>query len=599
MHTLRNSTPRAFQGRGPLRIALIYAAFGVTWILVTDLALDYLVPAGPWAVRLSVAKGWFYVGVTALLVYLLVSGYVRKLAASSRALAESEQRHRHIVETVHEGLWITDAEGRLVFVNPRMAQLLGCRAEELVGRALADFVHAESQPQLAALLLAAQDRPAHDDLRFRRRDGRDVWALVGTRALLDEHGRHGGCLGVATDVTERRRLEEELRHAQKMEALGLLAGGVAHDFNNILTVLYGHVDVMRTALRKLEPPPPELLAHLDQLERFADRATVLTRQLLAFTRRQVLRTEVLDLAQVLEDVERMLRRLLPESIELHRTVAPDTPAVRADAGQIEQIIVNLAVNARDAMPAGGTLYLEAAGLTLDAATAAALPGTAPGSYAVLTLRDTGIGMTAETRAHIFEPFFTTKPEGRGTGLGLSTVLRVVRQLGGAIDVQSDFGQGATFRVFLPAAPEAAHAARRPDEGDRGGHETVLLCEDNDTVRELTRRALEARGYRVLATGSGEEAQRVALGHAAPIHLLATDVVLPGIRGPELAVALRQRRPELAVLFISGYTATAVGSLGLPEAEYEFLEKPFSTTALLQKVRAALDARRPTAAPALQ
>lgn len=381
--------------------------------------------------------------------------------------------------------------------------------------------------------------------------------------------------------------QEQLRHSQRMESLGQLAGGVAHDFNNLLTVITGFTELVLQRLGSTDPPR----SYLEEITKAGERASALTRQLLAFSRRQVLAPEVLDLNGVVADAEQMLRRVIGESVELRTHLSPDLWPVKADRGQLDQVILNLAVNARDAMPHGGCLTIETANVVLDEGYARHHAPLTAGPFVQLTASDTGMGMTPEVQAHIFEPFFTTKGPGKGTGLGLATVYGIVKQSGGYIWVYSEPDHGATFKIYLPrekdgapaeaAAPALALAAP-------GGTETILVVEDDPQIRSLVRGVLDASGYSVLEARRGEEAERLGTQHPGPIHLLLTDVVMPGLPGRELAQRLTARHPGLRVLFMSGYTDQVVVEQGMIEARAPFLQKPFSPEALRRKLREVLD-----------
>jgi signal transduction histidine kinase/DNA-binding NarL/FixJ family response regulator len=425
---------------------------------------------------------------------------------------------------------------------------------------------------------------------FSAEDERIAAILAAQVGRVYEHGKlHVQVQRQAEDrrreAVERERLEDQLRQAQKMEAVGRLAGGIAHDFNNLLTVIAGYGDILRTHLAAEETAR----TYVDEITRAGDRAAALTRQLLAFSRRQVLRPESLDLSAVLPNVERLLRRLIGEDIDLLILPQPDLWAVRADPSQIEQVVMNLAVNARDAMPLGGRLTIEAANVELDEEFAASHVGALPGSYVRLAVSDTGCGMDAATKARIFEPFFTTKDPGKGTGLGLAMVYGIVNQSGGHIDVYSEPGHGTTFQIYLPRDTSVPVAASRtPLPPPRPGTETVLLAEDDDSIRGMAALALRGHGYTVLAAANGPEALRLAEEHAGPIALLVTDVIMRGMSGRQLAEALAVQRPGLRVLFMSGYTDDAILHHGVLEAGIPFLHKPFGPDALARAVRAVLD-----------
>jgi two-component system cell cycle sensor histidine kinase/response regulator CckA len=413
-------------------------------------------------------------------------------------------------------------------------------------------------------------------------------------------------LEIALDITERRRAEDEkaalelqLRRAHKMEAIGQLAGGVAHDFNNVLTAIMGNVDMLRSQLERASLPNDEWVGQLDQIERAAQRAAALTHQLLAFSRRQPVRQAVLDLNQVLSDMRPMLARLISEDIALELQPGEDLARVRADSGQIEQVIMNLVVNARDAMPEGGRIVLETANAIVDELHVAAHPEARPGAYVLLMVRDTGCGMTPEILEHAFEPFFTTKPLGQGTGLGLATVYGIVRQAGGHVLVSSQAGRGTSFRVYWPALEVPLPAAALAwDEGrGLGGSETVLLCEDDAAVRDLAVHFLRAAGYTVLAAEDGRRALDLAGAHAGPIDLLITDVIMPEVDGRYVSEALSAARPALKTLYMSGYPASVVAQRRVLDTEIQLLEKPFTRERLLRCVRMLLDQGQTAARPA--
>ena len=425
------------------------------------------------------------------------------------------------------------------------------------------------------------------EFRFRRAD--DSYARVVDRAyiLRDGEGRAVRMLGSMMDVTERRSLEEQLVQAQKMEAVGRLAGGIAHDFNNLLTAILGYGDLMMPKLHD-----PTLRGKMQEIRKAAERASALTRQLLAFSRKQVLVPEVVPLGGLIEELSKMLRRLIGEDIELVIRLPSAAAAVRADPGQLEQVLMNLAVNARDAMPRGGKLTIEVALPLLDDAFRKDHPDVPAGPLVEISVADTGVGMDAEVRKHIFEPFFTTKELGRGTGLGLATVYGIVKQSGGHVEVDTAPGAGTTFRIFLPAV-EAPRPMPVPSlDAVVGGSETVLLVEDEAALRSLAQEILRDQGYKVIAAGSGTEALDLARSHKAPIDLLVTDVVMPGMDGRELADRLGPVHPETRCLFMSGYTDDAVVRRGVREEGMPFLQKPFTIDALALKVREVLDQTAP-------
>jgi signal transduction histidine kinase/ActR/RegA family two-component response regulator len=386
-----------------------------------------------------------------------------------------------------------------------------------------------------------------------------------------------------------RNSEEQLRQAQKLEAIGMLAGGIAHDFNNLLTVIGGYSDLTLVQLREEDP----LRSNINEVKKAAERAAGLTRQLLAFSRKQVLQPKVLDLNAVVSELEKLLRRLIGEDIGFRTVLESTLGSVKADPGQIEQIIMNLAVNARDAMPRGGKLTIETKNVDLDEYYAKKHIAVIPGPYVMLAVSDTGTGMDQQTQARIFDPFFTTKETGKGTGLGLSTVYGIVKQSGGNIWVYSEVGRGTTFKVYLPRVDEGAEEYKRSAETqvDFRGPETVLVAEDEEMVRKLACKVLEMSGYRVLEAANGGAALLICERHNEPIHLLITDVIMPEMSGRELADRLAQLRPEMKVLYMSGYTDNAIVHHGVLNEGASFIQKPFATHALARKVREVLDASK--------
>jgi signal transduction histidine kinase len=399
-------------------------------------------------------------------------------------------------------------------------------------------------------------------------------------------GKVVAVLGIARDITERKQLEAQYRQAQKMEAVGRLAGGVTHDFNNLLTIITGYSELLLGS----QDVPASAHGLIREIQRSGERAAALTRQLLAFSRKQVLTPTVLDLNVVVTGLEKMLHRLIGEDINLTIRLDPALVRIKADPGQLEQVIMNLVVNARDAMPSGGNLTIETRNAELTEAQARARPGLGKGLHALLVVADTGCGMDEETRAHLFEPFFTTKGPGKGTGLGLATVFGIVQQSSGHIEVESQVARGSTFLIYLPGVEEACPSPRSEPSllPIRGGTQTVLLAEDDDGVRLLARLALQSHGYTVLEARNGQEALTLCHEHQGSVHLLITDVVMPLMSGRELADRLKSRRPDIRVLYLSGYTGDTVLHHGVLETGLAFLQKPFTPAALARKVRDLLD-----------
>jgi two-component system, cell cycle sensor histidine kinase and response regulator CckA len=426
------------------------------------------------------------------------------------------------------------------------------------------------------------------EIELKRRDATPITVRCTGRRVREEY-QGAPCFDVfAEDVTERRVLERQLRMAGKMEAVGRLSGGIAHDFNNLLGVIIGYSQVLK---KRLEPGNA-LLDPVEEIQKAGQRAASLTRQLLAFSRQQILTPSILNLNDLVMDMEKMLPRLLGEDVAVSTSLCQDLGMVKADQGQIEQVIMNLAVNARDAMPEGGELRIETANVELDQAYASRHAGAKPGNYVMLAVIDTGTGIDAETLAHIFEPFFTTKETGKGTGLGLATVYGVVKQSGGYIWVDSEPKRGASFQIFLPRVEEPASKGTEtsPLAEAMGGPETILLVEDAEALRKLTQSFLESHGFRVLVAQNGEEALQVEVRHSGRISLLLTDVVMPGMNGRVLAEKLLVRQPSMRVLYISGYTDSFIAGHGVLERGTVLLHKPFTEDALVRKVREVLDGR---------
>jgi PAS domain S-box-containing protein len=562
---------RLARGR-PLRFSGLLSPTG----LLADLALAslgvvlaYLWESEPYLIPLAIAP------------LFLVQRSFRLLAQ----LGESEERFRTMFEGAPVGTVILDLERRIVSTNRVFEELVGYDKDELAGRRLADV---SPEPEAASLerLFAGAHAAYAGQRTLVRKDGADVRGHVAASLVVDAQRRPRFVIAMVEDLTERLRLEEQLRHSQRLEAVGQLAGGVAHDFNNLLTIISGRT---RFALRELAGADDALRSDLEEVAAATERAAALTRQLLAFSRRQVLQPRVLDLNAVVTRTDRMLRRLIGEDIEIAIELAADLHPVRADRGQLEQVILNLAVNARDAMPNGGRLTISTANAELGAPPTVDVDRPPdPGPYALLAVTDTGHGMDAATRSHVFEPFFTTKEPGKGTGLGLSTVYGIVAQSGGHLGVDSAPGAGSTFTVYLPAVDAQAAAEEEPtlDEGTLTGAETVLLVEDDAGVRAFAELVLSRYGYTVLSAGDGSEALGVAAAHEGVIDMLVTDVVMPRMKGPELAEAVVRLRPGIRVLYMSGYT----DAMELPEtAVGDVVPKPFSEETLVRKVREALDA----------
>jgi PAS domain S-box-containing protein len=491
---------------------------------------------------------------------------------------------------VPDAVVIVNEDGEIVYVNSRTEQVFGYPRDDLLGQPVGILVPERFREQhrihRIGYIAAPRVRPmgAGLDLYGRRRDGREFPVEISLSPLEGPRGRL--VASFIRDVSERRNLEAQLRQAQKMEGIGRLAGGVAHDFNNLLTVIMGQCDLLLRRLSKGDATRRPV----DEIRSAGERAASLTRQLLAFSRRKVLEPKVLDLNTVVTGMVPMLRRLIGEDIDLATALDPDLGPVRTDPGQIEQVIMNLAVNARDAMPRGGKITIETANVALDEGYARHHVAVRPGPYVRLSVSDTGVGMDAATQARIFEPFFTTKEPGKGTGLGLATVYGVVKQSGGSIWVYSEPGQGTTFKIYLPRVGEAVEAAAPAESlpAPRRGAETVLLVEDEGGVRAVAREILETQGYTVLEAASPRDALQICERHEGEIHLLLTDAVMPEMNGATLAARAAALRPGMRVLYMSGYPPDAIAHYGVLDVGVAYLQKPFTVQSLATKIREVLD-----------
>lgn len=508
---------------------------------------------------------------------------------AEKARAEAEAKYRTLVEQVNAITYIAEIgiDGQWYYVSPQVQSILGYSPEEWLAIAnhWADRIH----PDDLASVVAAEEAcmkglPFQAEFRLKRKDGKEVW-LNDTAVVVKGSNSRPVMEGIMVDITERKLLETQLQQSHKMEAVGRLAGGIAHDFNNLLTIITGYTDLALTR----PAVPLQLRSDIERIENAAGRAAALVRQLLAFSRKQVLQPKTLDLNAIVVNLDKLLRRLIDDHIEMITKVHDNLGKVKADPAQIEQVIMNLVVNARDAMLQGGRLILETSNVDLDFTYALEHTSVKPGPYVMLAVSDTGIGMDEETVAHIFEPFYTTKESGRGTGLGLSTVYGIVKQSGGYIWVYSEPGKGSTFKVYLPRVEELVEAepAKQIPFVEQRGTETVLLVEDEEAVRDLVRTILSGQGYEVIVALDPSHAEEIARQFPAEIHLLLTDVVMPGTSGRELASRIVDLRPGIRVLYMSGYTENVITSGGMLEEGLAFLQKPFSPAVLVQKIREVL------------
>ncbi len=525
-------------------------------------------------------------------VFLAIAEDLSERIAAEEALRQSEERYRVAFEQAAVGIAEVGLDGRFTRVNDALCETLGFTVDELLTRGFRDVSHpdeaATDEAEVAAVL-AGQQSAIRRTKRYLRKDGVEVLADLSATVVRDAAGAPRFFISIVEDITERRQLESQLAQSQKMEAIGRLAGGVAHDFNNLLTVITTYAQLTAASL---QPDDPRR-ADVEEVVRAAQRAAGLTRQLLSFARRQPIEPRAVDLSELVLNLDGLLRRTLGEDVELVTMPATGLWPVLGDPGQLEQVLMNLAVNARDAMPNGGTLTLQTENRRVDPRIGRAEPRVMAGDYVVLLVEDTGSGMSAEVKARLFEPFFTTKEVGKGTGLGLATCYGIIQNAGGWILVDSEEGKGSRFQVFLPRATSTPRSAPPPplEEHLPRGDETVLVVEDESQVRELIRRTLTGAGYTVVTARNGEEAIQVGRQHLERLSLILTDVVLPLKSGPEVVRTLRALRPELRVLFTSGYSEHPVilaEDLGLEAA---FLAKPFTAAMLAQRVRAVLDRPR--------
>ncbi len=503
------------------------------------------------------------------------------------ALRRSEAGFRSLVDNAPYGILRTKPDGRILQANPAMVRMLGYASEhEMLSLNMAKDVFRRAEDRTGTTAWCAkQDSVQGLEIEWKRKDGSVFMVRCDAHLVKDSDG-YLECLETfVEDVTERRKMELQLRQGQKMEAVGRLAGGIAHDFNNLLGVISGYAELVSEQI----DPASEVRNSVEQIRKAADRASSLTGQLLAFSRQQVLETKVLNLNLIVEDMAKMLPRLLGEDIELQVSLDPVLGAVKADQGQIEQVIMNLAVNARDAMPGGGKLAIRTGGVRFDAELALKHPPMTPGDYALLSVSDTGMGMDKQTQTHIFEPFFTTKERGRGTGLGLATVYGFVKQIGGYVWVESEPGVGSTFAIYLPLtceeAPQNVPVAVVPASSGYGAG-TILLVEDEESLRTLTRSILEQGGYTVLEACNGMEAVEIARDNSGPIHLLLTDMVMPGMNGRAVAEKVGQLHPGIRIAYMSGYTGFSTREAASLDAVV--IAKPFTRNILLQKLSEAMD-----------
>jgi PAS domain S-box-containing protein len=530
----------------------------------------------------------------ALATSLLDRRYSAEAASLQAATTHYQKFLRQVIDTNPHLIFVKDWEGRYVLANEAVAELYGTKVENVLGKRDADFNPKADEVERflrddREVMSSQREAFIAEEPATNARTGETRWFQTVKVPLLSSDGKTRQVLGVSTDITQRKQLEEQFRQAHKMEAVGRLAGGVAHDFNNVLTIIRAQTEFLLADL----PGDDARRADVMEIQSAADRAAAFTRQLLAFSRRQILQPEVLELNGAITGMEMMVRRLVGEDVVLLTKLQPDLPRISADPSQLQQVLLNLAVNARDAMPRGGTLLIETALVELDEHYPRQHPTARPGVHIVLAVTDTGCGMDSATRSRIFEPFFTTKEPGKGTGLGLSTVYGIVKQSGGHIWVYSEVGRGTTFKLYFPPHYGAVKASEpeRAVPPLNGSGATILLVEDERPVRSTVRRLLERHGYHVLEAGNGQDALTLVTARQAEIDLVLSDMVMPGMGGMELADRVRGLTPRIPVVLMTGYTEEAITRAGERPHDEQIIEKPFTLNTMLEKVRWALAANR--------
>ena len=579
---------------GPYAHAGPAACRGIRDVLegaLLEFSLEYPCPA-------PAAPRWFMLHVAALVDTAEEAAIVSHLDITSVKQAEAKridlnEQFQELADHLHQVFWIKDAvDPRVIYISPAFEKIWGRSRQSKYENpdSFLETIHPADRERMVGIMAKKRETGGYEaEYRIIRPDGEIRWIWERDYAVRDEEGRIKRFVGIAEDVTESNQLRAQFIEAQKMEVVGHLAGGIAHDFNNVLAVIMGYSELIG---QDLGPENP-LQKYADEIRHAAKRAAGLTQQLLIFSRKETVQAVIFDLNEVVEGMDNMLRRLVDENVEMTLKCGTDTGHIKADSGYVWQVLMNLAVNARDAMPNGGKLIIETKAVTLEEAYAQAHPGTMPGRYAMLSVRDTGSGMSDQVKSRLFEAFFTTKPAGKGTGLGLVTCQTIVKQCGGHIDVESELGKGTTFKVYFPWADQprslpivAAHTKTGPL---RSGTETLLVVEDEPSVRHLAQGVLCSKGYHVITATNGQDALRVAREHTgSPIRLVITDVVMPRMGGKVMAEWLKTIYPELKILFTSGYTEDAIAHHGVLDGGIEFLPKPYSPATLVKKVRQLLD-----------
>jgi len=563
----------------PARIALLYASAGCLWIAFSDTALTAFVRDVDTITLIAMVKGWLYVAVTAIILYLLM----RRREATLR---ESEKKFRMLADTTAAAIFIY-RDTTFLSVNATSQKMTGYSQEELLGMNFWDVVHPDHQAmvrQRAAARLRGENVISRYEFKIVTKLGEERWVDI-TSGIIEFEGRRAA-LGTAYDVTDRKKLEDQVRQSQKIEAVGQLAGGVAHDFNNILTAIIGYGNIIKMKLPERDP----LHSYVEQILMSAERAAHLTKGLLAFSRKQVIQPYPVKIDDIITGVGSLLTRLIGEDIELNMELGCGETAILADPGQIDQVLMNLATNARDAMPDGGALTITTDCVELDRGFINTHGFGAAGSYALISATDTGVGMDQKTQDRIFEPFFTTKEVGKGTGLGLAVVYGIIKQHDGYITVYSDPGKGTTYKIYLPIVKATIEQTRISKMTDaRGGSETILVAEDDEAVRVITVKLLTEAGYRVVEASNGEEAVRKYKEQKEAIQLLVLDVIMPRKNGKEAYDEICVIQPDIKTIFMSGYAGDVFERKHIIGERFNIIMKPVSPLSLLHKVREVLDA----------
>jgi len=579
-----------------IKVVVIYILFGSAWIYFSDTALAWIFRDPDTMTKLAIFKGLFFIATTSCLLYFLIARLSAKIKLSVDAFRESEARLNFLVQNASDSLVILNADGSQRYVSPAAERMTGFSVAELEGKQIDTLIHPDDMPAVEAAWSEAVAHPEKTvTVQYRHIHQSNAWVFseAVAQSFLHEPAINGVIASVR-DISERKKAEEEnnklqsqLTQSQKMESVGRLAGGVAHDFNNMLAVILGQTEMTLERLDSMHP----LFANLQDIHKAAQRSASLTQQLLAFARKQAVTPVVLNLNETVEGLLNMLRRLIGEDIDLAWRPGKDLAQVTIDPTQVDQILVNLCLNARDAIGDTGKIVVETANAVLNSADCDANPDLVAGEYVLLVVSDNGCGMGSDTLQHLFEPFFTTKEIGQGTGLGLATVYGIVKQNKGSVAVHSAPGQGATFKVYLPRHKAKIVRVRQDDAAttEERGHETILLVEDEPMILEMTTTMLELQGYRVLAAVTPGEAMRLARDHTGDIALLVTDVVMPEMNGRDLARNLLPLYPAIKRLFMSGYTANVIAHHGVLDPGVHFIQKPFSSKGLAAKVRETLAA----------